>query len=185
MFKNLPNLLTASRIIVITFIIFAMLFEESVFWHRLAAILFLYACFTDFLDGYIARSFSIQSKLGQFLDPVADKLLVGSVIVVLVHYDRADLFPAIAIIGREILVSGLREFLSDLSVSVPVSKLSKVKTFVQMAAIFILVLGNKGTGLVFIDAIGHFSLWVAAILTLITGYAYLRISCKYFKQNNG
>jgi len=162
-----------------------MLFEESIFAHQLAATLFLYACFTDFLDGYIARSFSIQSRLGQFLDPVADKLLVGSVIVVLVHYDRADLFPAIAIIGREILVSGLREFLSDLSVSVPVSKLSKVKTFVQMAAIFILLLGNKGTGLGFVDVIGHFSLWIAAILTLITGYAYLRISCKYFKQNNG
>lgn len=185
MFKNIPNLLTASRIIVIPFIIFAMLFEESVFGHRLAAILFLYACLTDFLDGYIARSFSIQSRLGQFLDPVADKLLVGSVIVVLVHYDRADLFPAIAIIGREILVSGLREFLSDLSVSVPVSKLSKVKTFVQMAAIFILLLGDKGTGLVFVDEVGHFSLWAAAILTLITGYAYLRMSCKYFKQNNG
>jgi len=185
MFKNLPNLLTISRIVVIPFIVFAMLFEDSAFGHRLSAILFLYACITDFLDGYIARTFSIQSKLGQFLDPVADKLLVGSVIVVLVHYGRADLFPAIAIIAREILVSGLREFLADLSVSVPVSKLSKIKTFVQMTAIFILLLGNKGAGLPLIDAIGSLSLWIAAILTLITGYAYLRVSCKYFKQNNG
>jgi len=183
MFKNLPNLLTVSRILVIPFVVFAMLFENSAFSHRLAAALFLYACITDFLDGYIARSFSIQSKLGRFLDPIADKLLVGTVIVVLVHYDRADLFPAIAIIGREILVSGLREFLSELSVSVPVSKLSKVKTFVQMAAIFILLLGDKGAGFGFADEIGRIALWIAACLTLITGYAYLRVSCKHFKQN--
>ena len=183
MFRNLPNLLTVSRIVLIPFVVCAMLFENSVFGHRLAAALFLYACITDFFDGYLARIFSVQSKLGTFLDPIADKLLVGSVIVVLVHYGRADLFPAIAIIGREILVSGLREFLSGLRVSVPVSKLSKVKTFLQMAAIFILLLGNKGSNLDFMDQMGNVALWIAACLTLITGYVYLRVSCKYFKQN--
>jgi len=183
MFKNLPNLLTFSRIILVPFVVLAMLFENSVFGHRLAAGLFLYACITDFFDGYFARVFSVQSKLGEFLDPIADKLLVGSVIVVLVHYGRADLFPAIAIIGREILVSGLREFLSELRVSVPVSKLSKVKTFLQMTAIFILLLGNKGSGLTFMDELGRWSLWIAAGLTLITGYVYLRVSCKHFKQH--
>lgn len=183
--KDLPNLLTASRIVVIPFILFAMLFDNSMFWHRVAAVLFLYASITDFLDGYLARSLSLQSNLGKFLDPVADKLLVGAVIVVLVYYDRASLFPAIAIICREILVSGLREFLADLSVSVPVSKLSKIKTFVQMFAIFVLILGNKGSGLKFADGLGGFALWIASILTLITGYAYLKMSFKYFKRKDG
>lgn len=183
--KDLPNLLTASRIIVIPFIIFAMLFDNSMFWHRVAAVLFLYASFTDFLDGYLARSLSLQSNLGKFLDPVADKLLVGAVIVVLVYYDRAGLFPAIAIICREILVSGLREFLADLSVSVPVSKLSKIKTFVQMVAIFILILGKEGSGFQFADIVGNIALWVAAVLTLVTGYAYLKMSFKYFRRKGG
>jgi CDP-diacylglycerol--glycerol-3-phosphate 3-phosphatidyltransferase len=183
--KDLPNLLTASRIIVIPFIIFAMLFDNSMFWHRVAAILFLYASFTDFLDGYLARSMSLQSNLGKFLDPVADKLLVGAVIVVLVYYDRAGLFPSIAIICREILVSGLREFLADLSVSVPVSKLSKIKTLVQMVAIFILILGKEGSGIQFADTLGNIALWIAAILTLVTGYAYLKMSFKYFRRKGG
>ncbi len=179
MFKKIPNLLTASRIIVIPFILIAMCFEQSVFSHRLAAILFLYACVTDFLDGLIARIYSIQSDFGKFFDPIADKLLVGSVILVLVHYDRVHLLPAIAIICREILVSGLREFLAELNISVPVSKLAKVKTLVQMTAIFILVLGTVGSGITMIDVIGRVVLWVAAILTIFTGYLYLKASYQY------
>ncbi len=173
--RSLPNILTISRIVVIPFVLIAMCFDQSVFGHRLAAGLFLFACITDFLDGYLARAWSIQTKLGQFLDPIADKLLVGSVMLVLVHFDRADLFPAIAIICREILVSGLREVLAEIRVSVPVSELAKVKTFLQMTAIFILVLGNEGVAnLTYISFIGSMTLWLAAILTVVTGYAYLK-----------
>jgi CDP-diacylglycerol--glycerol-3-phosphate 3-phosphatidyltransferase len=177
MLKHLPNILTISRIIVIPLLLLVMYFDHGKFGHRLAAGLFLYACITDFFDGFLARAWSIQTKLGQFLDPIADKLLVGSVILVLVHFDRADLLPAIAIICREILVSGLREFLAEIRVSVPVSELAKVKTFLQMAAIFILVLGNEGMGgLSYINFVGNIALWLAAGLTLVTGYVYLRAS---------
>lgn len=179
MLKNIPNILTISRIVIIPFVLIAMCFDHSQFGHRLAAILFLYACLTDFLDGYLARAWSIQTKLGQFLDPVADKLLVGSVMMVLVHFDRADLFPAIAIICREILVSGLREFLAEIRVSVPVSELGKIKTFLQMAAIFILVLGDVGLNIPYINFIGEVTLWIAALLTVITGYAYLKASISH------
>ena len=131
----------------------------------------------------MARVWEVQSRLGQFLDPVADKFLVGSVILILVHFDRADLLPSIAIICREILVSGLREFLADIRVSVPVSKLAKVKTFLQMAAIFLLVLGDTGISGAYVSEIGRMTLWLAAGLTIITGYAYLKASIIYLKQD--
>lgn len=187
MTNQIPNILTISRIAVIPFLLLAMYFDQSVFGHRLAATLFIYACITDFLDGYLARAWSIQSKFGQFLDPIADKLLVGSVLMMLVHFDRADLFPAIAIMSREILVSGLREFLAELRIGVPVSELAKIKTALQMIAIFILVLGNEGLNFPYTNLIGHSFLWLAAILTIITGYVYLRAGISHIieEQHNG
>ena len=179
MLKDIPNWLTMSRIILIPIVLIAMYFENSVFGHRFAAGLFLYACITDFFDGYLARIWNVQSLVGKFLDPIADKLLVGSVMVMLVYYDRTDLFPAIAIIAREILVSGLREFLATIKVSMPVSKLGKYKTFVQMTAIFILILDNKGLGIAYTNAIGNAILWIAAGLTILSGYIYCKASYKY------
>lgn len=178
--KYIPNILTVSRIIVIPFILAAMCFLDSVISHKVAAILFLYACITDYLDGAIARTYSVQSNFGKFLDPIADKLLVGAVILVLVYYDRVDLLPSIAIICREILVSGLREFLAEIRVSVPVSRMAKIKTGVQMVAIFILVLGDKGSGIVYASMVGRVLIWIAAGITLFTGYAYLKASFKHF-----
>ncbi len=178
MFKHLPNILTISRIASIPLIlIFCAINTDS--GAKIGAGLFLLACITDFLDGYLARSFSIQSKLGRFLDPIADKLLVGSVIVLLVYYKKADLLPAIAIICREILVSGLREFLAEIRVSVPVSNLAKVKTFFQMSAIFMLILGNMHFWLFSMETLGRIALWIAAGLTLFTGYAYLKAGMKH------
>ena len=188
MLKDIPNWLTISRIILIPFVLVAMYFENSILGHIFAAFLFLYACVTDFLDGYLARIWNVQSIIGRFLDPIADKLLVGSVMVMLVYYDRADLFPAIAIIAREILVSGLREFLAEIKINMPVSKLGKYKTFVQMAAIFILILGDKGSGIEYTNILGRLILWLAAILTLLSGYIYFRASYKYLlgkKEYNG
>lgn len=108
-------------------------------------------------------------------DPIADKLLVGAALMMLVHLDRAPVIPAILILCREIVVSGLREYLAEFKISVPVSKLAKIKTAIQMIAIIILLLGEKVIGLPGMDILGAFSLWIAATLTLVTGYAYLKV----------
>jgi cardiolipin synthase len=178
MLKHIPNILTFSRIILIPLILL-FYYIGGKYGETISASLFFLACVTDFLDGYLARTFSIQSKMGRFLDPIADKLLVGSVIVLLVYYNKADLLPAIAIICREILVSGLREFLAEIRVSVPVSHLAKIKTSFQMLAIFMLLLGSKQTGIENLDELGRITLWVAAILTLFTGYLYLKSGLKH------
>ena len=181
MLKQVPNILTVSRVLIIPVVILIMSFDQySVLSSRIAAGIFIYACITDFLDGFLARLLKARSPFGKALDPIADKLLIASIMIILVHQKKADLFPAIAIVCREILVSGLREFLAKLRVSVPVSRLAKFKTFVQMTAIFILVLGDEGSGLSFVNFIGRIALWVAAALTLFTGYAYLKASYKYF-----
>ena len=177
MFKQIPNILTMSRIIIIPLVLISYSFAGK-YSAILSSLLFLLACITDFLDGYLARTYSIQSKLGRFLDPIADKLLVGSVILLLVYYKKADLLPAIAIICREILVSGLREFLAEIRVSVPVSKLAKVKTGFQMSAIFMLLLSNQETNFLFIGVLGSLALWISAGLTLFTGYIFLGLSKK-------
>lgn len=178
MLSKLPNFLTISRIISIPLILFFYAIKGE-YGEIISAALFFLACVTDFLDGYLARSFGLQSKLGRFLDPIADKLLVGSVIVLLVYYRKADLLPAIAIICREILVSGLREFLAEIRISVPVTNLAKFKTGFQMAAILMLLLGNNKSGTPYLDILGNIALWIAAILTLVTGYMYLKAGLKH------
>jgi cardiolipin synthase (CMP-forming) len=178
MLYQLPNFLTISRIIAIPLIIICYIIQGK-YGQVFAASLFTIACITDFLDGYLARTLSLQSRLGSFLDPIADKLLVGSVIVLLVYYRKADLLPAIAIICREILVSGLREFLAEVNVSVPVSNLAKFKTGFQMAAILMLLLANDKADLLSLHLIGNIALWIAATLTLFTGYIYLKSGIKH------
>lgn len=178
MFKQIPNILTISRIIVIPLVllIYACGGKYSTI---ISSSLFLLACITDFLDGYLARTYSIQSKLGRFLDPIADKLLVGSVILLLVYYHKADIIPSIAIICREILVSGLREFLAEIRVSVPVSNLAKIKTGFQMSAMYMLLLSSKDLYFLHLDIIGSLALWISAGLTLFTGYIYLQAGIKH------
>ena len=183
MLLNLPNILTLSRIAIIPVLILVCYFIDGLLSHRIAAGLFLIASITDFLDGYLARAWHMQSNFGRFLDPIADKLLVGALIVVMVDTSKADVLPAIAIICREILVSGLREFLAELHVSVPVSKLAKAKTAVQMTALFFLLLGNKGSGLEYTDLLGRGTLWLAAILTVVTGYAYLKAGMRHIRDD--
>ncbi len=178
MLKNIPNVLTLSRIFAIPLVLLFYALGGQ-YGEIISAALFLLACVTDFLDGYIARTLSAHSKLGRFLDPVADKLLVGSVILLLVYYRKADILPAIAIISREILVSGLREFLAEIRVSVPVSNLAKIKTGFQMSAIFMLLIGSKSSGFIYMDLLGAVALWIAAGLTLFTGYIYLKNGLKY------
>jgi cardiolipin synthase len=146
-----------------------------------AVIAFISACLTDFLDGYIARLMKQTSRFGQFLDPIADKLLIAATLLLLAGFDRISqlsFVPAILILCREILVSGLREYLGALHVEIPVSYLAKWKTLIQMVAIAMLLVGEiYGISL---TIPGEFLLWIAACLTLITGLDYFRTSLKYF-----
>lgn len=182
--KNLPNILTFTRILVIPILILSF-FLDGVIANWIAATLFVFASVTDFVDGYLARLLKAQSNLGKVLDPIADKLLIATAIIMLVHFGNHDLLitiPGIIILFREIFVSGLREFLAEINVSMPVSQLAKWKTAVQMTALAILILGNQGTNIEYTDEIGRAGLVLAAILTVITGFAYFKAALKHLKN---
>ena len=178
--KNIPNYLTIIRILVIPIIVLSFYLENSKFAHQVGAISFIFASVTDFFDGYIARKFNIVSNFGELFDPIADKLLVGCVLIMLVKKGRVVEIPCLLILAREFLVAGLREFLAQIRVSVPVSRLAKAKTFVQMFALTILILGSKGSEIDSMDLIGQIALWIAAALTVITGYSYFKACKDYF-----
>ena len=176
MLTSLPNLLTLSRIAVIPLVV-ATFYVPGGDSQWVAAALFTAACITDWLDGHFARRWKQQSEIGRFLDPIADKLLVAAVLFMLAAFGRISalaIFPALVILSREILVSGLREYLAGLRVRVPVSKLAKWKTGIQMVAIGVLLVGNAGPDVLPVQATGEILLWVAALLTILTGYDYLR-----------
>ena len=179
MLTNLANLLTLSRIAAIPLVIGAFYIDEPL-GNWLGFAIYTLACLTDFFDGYIARAWSQQSALGRFLDPVADKLLVAALLLMLVATGRIPgvaVLPAVVILCREILASGLREFLATAQVRVPVSKLAQWKTTVQMLALGFLLVGSAGPqfGPLSTTDVGVWGLWIAAILTLVTGYDYLRV----------
>ncbi len=183
MLTNLPNLLTLSRIGAIPLLI-ATFYLESPYGNWIGLGVLTYAGVTDFFDGYVARAWEQQSQLGKFLDPIADKLLVGSLLVMLVAFDRIPglaVLPAVVILCREILVSGLREFLAGVKMGVPVSKLAQWKTALQMLMLGFLLVGPAGPmfGPFSTTDIGLAGLWLAAILTLITGYDYLRAGLRH------
>jgi cardiolipin synthase len=176
MLTDLPNLLTLSRIGAIPILV-ALFYIDGDWVRWVACALFTAACLTDYFDGYVARARRQVSPFGRFLDPIADKLLVAAVLFMLVAFDRISgltLLPGLVILCREITVSGLREFLADLRVGMPVSRLAKWKTGIQMTAIGFLIVGDGGPDAVPVTLIGEIGLWVAAILTIITGYDYLR-----------
>jgi cardiolipin synthase len=173
---SLPNLLTLSRILVIPVVV-ATFYLSGDYARWLGCALFAAAGFTDWLDGHFARRWEQQSELGRFLDPIADKLLVSATLFMLTVTARLSnhaVLPALVILCREILVSGLREYLAGLSVSLPVSRLAKWKTAIQMVAIGVLIVGDAGWHVLPVVAVGEALLWLAALLTLMTGYDYLR-----------
>jgi cardiolipin synthase len=177
---SLPNLLTYGRLVAVPLVV-ALLFWPAEHWLRWVALAFFIAAgISDFLDGYLARMWAQQSSLGRMLDPIADKLLVAATLLVLAA-DRViagwSLWAAIVILCREILVSGLREFLAELRVPVPVSTIAKWKTTLQLIAIGFLIAGPAGEQILpGTTKIGVGLLWAAAILTLYTGWDYLKAS---------
>lgn len=171
--RDLPNILTFTRIGLIP-IMLIVLYLEMPLGNWLAAVLFAVASITDFFDGMLARHYDAQTSLGRILDPIADKLLVSSILMMMVYFGKAPLIPALLILCREIIVSGLREYLAEFKVSMPVSKLSKIKTTIQFVAIFILLVGDEGAGIRHLQQVGDLLIWVAAVLTVFTGYEYFR-----------
>ena len=178
---KIPNYLTIGRIIIVP--IFVIAFYLPGFYGDLIPFtLFVIASFTDFLDGLLARMFKEESKLGELLDPIADKIIVATALTLLVMdgtIKNFEVVAAIIILTREILISGLREFLAKGKINMPVSSLAKLKTFLQMFAIAILLTGETGNRILnFQDytaqTIGIILLWLSAFLTLYTGYDYLR-----------
>ncbi len=181
MLTTLPNILTFSRILAIPALIGAFYLTPPLS-NWLAFAIFVAAGVTDFLDGYLARSLGEESGLGRFLDPVADKLLVAATLLMLVYVGRIGdwtILPTVVILCREILVSGLREFLAELRVSVPVSRVAKWKTAVQMVAIGFLIVGEAGWDAIPVMEIGRAGIWVAALVTIYTGYDYLRAGLRH------
>ena len=181
---SLPNLLTYARLVAVPTLAAVMFFFEGETARWLAVGVFAFAGVTDFLDGYIARAWGQQSTLGRMLDPIADKLLVGAALLLLVADQTISgwsIWAALTILSREILVSGLREFLAELNVRVAVSWLAKWKTAVQMVALCALLAGSGGGDLCGCGAvnIGLALLWLAAMLTLYTGLDYFRAGLKY------
>jgi len=180
---SVPNLLTYARLVAVPAIVGCLFWSEqgSMRWAALA--IFIAAAITDFLDGYLARALEQQSSLGQMLDPIADKLLVAAVLMMLVADHTVasySLSAAIIILCREILVSGLREYLAGLEVSIPVSRIAKWKTALQLVSLGFLIAGPTG------DAVlpgtlsfGLALLWLSALLTLYTGFDYLKAGLKH------
>lgn len=185
MLLSLPNILTLSRIVIIPLLLASLYLPGKLAsWVPLG--LFVAAGITDFLDGYLARLYGQTSKLGRFLDPVADKLLVASALLVLVGVNRIsgwDLIPATIILCREIMVSGLREYLAELRVGMPVSRLAKWKTATQIFALCFLLGGPAVAQYIDAIQIGEVLLWIAGLLTVWTGYDYLRLGLRHMMED--
>ncbi|WP_112662696.1 CDP-diacylglycerol--glycerol-3-phosphate 3-phosphatidyltransferase [Microvirga flavescens] len=184
---NLPNMLTYGRLVAVPLVVALMFWPED-HWSRWAALgIFALAAITDYFDGYFARAYAQQSALGRMLDPIADKLLVAASLLMLVADKTIHgwaLWAAIVILCREILVSGLREFLAELRVSVPVSRVAKWKTTLQLLSLGFLIAGPAGeTVLPGTILIGTVLLWVSAILTIYTGWDYFKTGIRHVIQD--
>ncbi len=180
---SLPNVLTYGRIAAVPALAACFLLLKTDQGRWASFVIFSAACITDWLDGYLARAWQQQSTLGRMLDPIADKLLVGTALMLLVYdntIDNITIWAAIIILCREILVSGLREFLAELNVKIHVTQLTKWKTTLQMLALGVLIAGPAAEKLApGVMALGTALLGVAALLTLWTGYGYLKAAVRH------
>jgi cardiolipin synthase len=187
MLTTLPMTLTLSRIIAIPVVV-ALFYVEGHYVRYIACAIYTAAAVTDYFDGYFARAWQQQTKLGRIFDPIADKLLVAATILMLVAFGRIaswDVLPALVILCREVLVSGLREFLAEINKhNLPVSRLAKWKTGIQMTALGFLIVGDAAPTAWFpVMLVGQVGLWIAALLTLITGYDYLAEGLKHVGED--
>ncbi len=180
---SLPNILTYGRIAAVPVLAALLFFYDGPTARWAAVAIFVIACLTDWLDGYLARIWQQQSNLGRMLDPIADKLLVGATLLMLVYTRAIDgwsIWAALIILSREILVSGLREFLAELNVKVHVTQLAKWKTALQFIALALILAGPAADPYILnVTNAGLFLLWLAAILTLFTGYDYLKAGVRH------
>jgi CDP-diacylglycerol--glycerol-3-phosphate 3-phosphatidyltransferase/cardiolipin synthase len=180
---SLPNILTYGRMVAVPVLAGVLFFGTGDVSRWLAFTIFVAACLTDWLDGYLARIWEQQSNLGRMLDPIADKLLVGATLLMLVYTDTIGgwaIWAALIILSREILVSGLREFLAELNVKIHVTQLAKWKTAVQFVALAMLLVGPAAEGILpGTTTAGVLLLWIAALLTLLTGYDYLKAGIRH------
>lgn len=203
--NKIPNILTTFRIFIIPIMVITF-YVPGIFVNVIAAILFAVAAITDYFDGYIARSLNAESNFGKCLDPIADKLIVIVAIILIISFGNKNpiiMIPGIIIICREVLVSGLREFLAEFKVNVPVSRLAKFKTGFQMVSITILLLGEEGSAFIiyyvfgplmtvsvkvavvsFIVNSGIALFILSAILTIMTGYGYFKAGVQKFNPEN-
>lgn len=186
-FLKLPNILTMSRIFAIPFIVLCF-YMNSFFAHLSATVLFAIACLTDFFDGYFARQWKQVSAFGRFLDPVADKILVSSILLMLSGMGTIsglNLIAAVVILVREILVSGLREFMAEMRMIIPVTQYAKWKTAMQMSSIICLLTSAMFPDFPELKQVGIVFLWLATIMTLFTGGRYLAFGViEIFKQKS-
>jgi cardiolipin synthase len=188
----LPNILTYGRIVAVPIVVGCMFYQNILhggLWLRwLALAVFIAAAISDFLDGYLARAWSQQSSLGRMLDPIADKLLVASCLLMLAAESTIHgwaLLAAVVILCREILVSGLREYLAELRVSVPVTRLAKWKTTLQLISVGFLIAGEAGDAVIpGVTKVGIVLLWLSALLTFYTGWDYLQAGLRHLTKED-
>ena len=185
--KILPNLLTILRILTIPIIVASLYFGNTKeIFYVIATIAFIIASITDFIDGYLARMWNVQSNVGKFLDPIADKLIISTTLIMLIYLGKINninILSSLTIICREVLVSGTREFMGDMKVKIPVTFLAKVKTTLQMIAIILFTLSGCN---VFMPSslqdLAEVTLWVASAFTIYSGYQYFKIAIKHINK---
>ncbi len=184
---SVPNLLTFGRVAAVPVVVGCLYWSGIHAMRWIALGVFIAAGITDFLDGYLARRLAQQSALGRMLDPIADKLLVSAVLMMLVAdhtIENYSLLAAVVILCREVLVSGMREFFAELKVSIPVSRIAKWKTTLQLVALGFLVAGPAGDAVLpGVSATGLALFWAAALLTIYTGWDYLRAAVKHVTED--
>lgn len=194
---TIPNILTYIRILIIPAIFCVLYSKKEIYSNYVACFLFGFASITDYFDGYLSRKMKLTSEIGRFLDPIADKLLVATVLIVLVQTKFVGIMETVlasVIICREIFVSGLREYLGNFHTKMPVSKLAKWKTTAQLFAISFLIFGNPHTNKFYNDFWDYFTfnvyvagicfLFIASILTIWTGKQYMTVAFKYMQEKN-
>ncbi|MBL8640785.1 MAG: CDP-diacylglycerol--glycerol-3-phosphate 3-phosphatidyltransferase [Alphaproteobacteria bacterium] len=180
--KNLPNAMTIGRLLTLPLLVILMMIDAAwAAWSALA--LYTLGCITDYLDGYLARRFHLESNFGKFLDPIADKIFIATVLICLIanhHLSGWGVIPVLLILCREFLISGLREFFGPQNIQFPVSRLAKWKTGIQMFALGFLIMGEYGTTVIAWNVeIGYILLICATILTVMTGWTYMKEGMKH------